>query len=213
MATITNIGKIAYILQNGVWHPLAGMTDTSADFQWTGDHEFDGSVVFDGTSTVNGSLVAKNTLNFFTSSSNRNSAIPSPVNGTIAYVVSDSVVQPQFYYNGQWNIVGSNAYLNEKTSGYTLALDDAGKTFDLNFSSTGTVTIPLNSNVAFPIGSQIAFIRSGAGGVTFAGQTSGLNSVTLLSKNSNKSIAARYSQAVLVKKAENTWYLFGDLTA
>jgi hypothetical protein len=213
MATISNIGKIAYVLNDGVWYPLAGMTDTSADFNWTGTHEFDDSVIFDAATTVNGALVAKNTINYFTSATNRDSAIPSPTNGTLAYVVVNSVLQPQLYYGGQWNVIGSNAYLNEKTSGYTLEIGDAGKTFDLNFSSSGTVTVPLNSNVAFPVGTQIAFIRSGSGGVTFAGEVSGLNSVTLLSKNSNKSISARYTQAILVKKAENTWYLFGDLTA
>lgn len=210
--TISNVGKIAYMYQDGTWYPIAGMTDTSANFVWTGGHEFDGAITIDGASTINGAVTAKNSINYFTSSTNRDAAIPSPQNGTIAYVVSNSVLQPQFYYGGQWNIVGSNALLDEKTTSYTIGLSDAGKTIDLNFSTSGTVTIPLNSNVAFPLGTQLAFVRSGTGAVTFVGQTVGLNSVTILSKNSNKSIAARYTQAVLVKKAENTWYLFGDLT-
>jgi hypothetical protein len=213
MATISNIGKIAYIFNDGVWYPVAGMTDTTANFNWTGDHDFNGAVILDGATTVNGSVVAKNSINFFTSAANRDAAIPTPPNGTVAYVVVNSVAQPQIYFGGQWNIFGNNAYLDEKTSSYTLAMADAGRTIDLNFSTSGTVTVPLNSNVAFPVGTQIAFVRSGAGGVAFAGQVSGLNSVTILSKNNNKSIAARYTQAILVKKAENTWYLFGDLTA
>lgn len=213
MATISNIGKIAYIFNNGVWHPLAGMTDASADFEWTGNHDFESSVDLNGAVTINAGVVAKNSINYFTSATNRNSTIPSPVNGTVAYVVDNNTVQPQIFYNGNWMVFGNNAYLNEKTTSHTLELADAGKTLDLNFSASGTVTVPLNSAVAFPLGTQIAFIRSGTGSVNFAGQVSGLNSVTILSKNSNKTIAARYTQAILVKKAENTWYLFGDLTA
>ena len=210
---ISNIGKVAYIYNNGTWHPIAGMTDTSANFEWSGSHEFDNAVIINGTSTLNGAVTAKNAINFFSNASNRDSAIPTPTNGILALVVNNSVLQPQVFFNGQWNVLGSNAYLNEKTASYTLAIGDAGQTIDLNFSTAGTVTIPLNANAAFPIGAQIAFIRSGAGGVTFVGQTSGQNSVTILSKNNNRSIAARHTQALLVKKAENTWQLFGDLTA
>jgi hypothetical protein len=213
MATISNIGKIAYVYNDGVWHPLAGFTDASADFEWTGNHDFESSVDLNGAVTINAAVTAKNAINHFTSAANRNSAIPSPVNGTMALVVDSNVIQPQIFFNGNWNIIGSNAYLNEKTAAHTLELADAGETLDLNFSAAGNVTIPLNSNVAFPLGTQIAFIRSGTGTVSFVGQTSGQNTVTILSKNSNRSIAARYTQAVIVKKAENTWYLFGDLTA
>lgn len=211
--TISNIGKIAYVYSNGVWHPLSGMTDASADFEWTGNHDFESSVDLNGAVTINGAVIAKNSINYFATSNDRDSALPTPQNGTIAMVVNGSIMQPQFYFGGQWNVYGSNAYLVEKTASHTAELADAGKTLDLNFSSAGTITIPLNSNVAFPVGTQIAFIRSGTGAVSFLGQTSGLNSVTILSKNSNKSIAARYTQAIIVKKAENTWYLFGDLTA
>lgn len=211
--TISNIGKVAYVYHDGTWHPLAGYTDASADFEWTGNHDFESSVDLNGAVTINAAVTAKNSINYFTSAANRNAAIPSPVNGTMALVVDLNVVQPQIFFNGNWTIIGSNAYLNEKTAAHTLELADAGETLDLNFSAAGNVTIPLNSNVAFPIGTQIAFVRSGTGTVSFVGQTVGQNSVTILSKNNSRSIAARYTQAVVVKKAENTWYLFGDLTA
>lgn len=213
MATIGNIGKIAYVYSNGVWHPLAGMTDASADFEWTGDHDFEASVDLNGAVNINGAVVAKNSINYFATAVDRDTAIPTPPVGTMALVVNGSVLQPQFYFGGQWNLFGSNAYLTEKTAAHTLELSDAGKTLDMNLSSAASITIPLNSNVAFPIGTQIAFIQSGTGQVSFVGQTSGLNSVVIQSKNSNKKISSRYTQAILVKKAIDTWYLFGDLAA
>ena len=213
MATFSNIGKIGYIYNNGTWYPLAGTTDQSADFAWTGEHNFSNSVDITGDLTISGALVVDSGLNFFPTSGDRDTAIPAPENGTFALVVGTNAVQPQYYYNGSWRLVGSNAFLVEKTASHTVELADAGKTIEMNLSSSGTITIPVDSVLDFPIGAQIAFIRTGSGEITFAGQTVGAESVSILSKNSNKKIAARYTQAIIVKKAANTWYLFGDLTA
>lgn len=213
MSTFSNVGKTAYIFNNGVWYPLAGITDASANYSWTGDHSFSDNVTLSGETLINGNLKIDAALNFFTSASARDTALPSPDNGTVALVVVDGVVRLQHYHNGAWRIFGSNAFLVSKTASYTLQLIDAGTTIQMNSSNDTTITIPLDSSVNFPIGSQIAFVRAGTGNVTFAGATSGLGSVTILSKNSNKKIAAQYTQAIIVKQAANSWYLFGDLTA
>lgn len=213
MSNFSNVGKIGYIYNNGTWYPLAGMTDQTANFDWTGDHTFGGDLEISGASVIGGDLLLTAPLNFFATEQERDSAIPSPTNGAFAMVVGINAIQPQFYYNGQWRLFGSNAFLVEKTSSHTIAITDAGKTIEMNLSSSGTVSIPVDSAVNFPVGSQIAFIRTGPGEITFSGQTVGAESVTILSKNSNKRIAARYTQAIIVKKAANSWYLFGDLTA
>lgn len=213
MATFSNIGKIGYIYNNGTWYPLAGTTDQSANFSWTGEHSFANSVDITGDLNISGALVLDSGLNFFATDTERDAALPAPENGTFALVVGVNAVQPQYYYNGAWRLIGSNAFLLEKTASHTVELADAGKTLEMNLSSSGTITIPVDSALDFPIGAQIAFIRTGSGEITFAGQTVGAESVSILSKNSNKKIAARYTQAIIVKKAANTWYLFGDLTA
>lgn len=213
MATFSNIGKTAYIFNNGVWYPLAGITDASANYSWTGTHSFSDDVTVNAEALFTGHVTVDAPFNFFTSAANRDSTLPSPDNGTIALVVVGSTVQLQHYHNGAWRIFGSNAFLTQKTASYTVALVDAGTTIEMNASTNTTVTIPVDSNVNFPIGTQIAFIRTGTGGVTFAGQTVGAETVNILSKNSNKRIAAQYTQAIIVKRAANTWYLFGDLTA
>jgi hypothetical protein len=213
MATFSNVGKTAYVFNNGTWHPLAGITDASANYSWTGTHDFADSVTMSGDVTIDGAITIDAPLNFFATTSERDTALPSPENGTFALVVGTNAVQPQYYYNGSWRVIGSNAFMVEKTASHTLELVDAGKTIEMNLSSSGSVTIPVDSNLDFPIGAQVAFIRTGAGEITFTSQTVGAETVSILSKNSNKKIAARYTQAILVKKAANTWYLFGDLTA
>jgi hypothetical protein len=211
MTTISNIGRIAYIYDQATetWHPVAGMTDASADFTWSGDHAFTtaGKVAFAGPVT------AAAGINSFVSIADRTDKIPSPSNGAIAAVVVSGVLQLQYYYNGAWRLFTDNSYLEEKTTSFTISAVDAGKTLDVNSASAVIITVPLDSAVNLPIGTQMAFIQAGTGQVSFAAGSSGGTTVSLLSKNSNKKIASRYSQAILVKKATNTWYLMGDLTA
>lgn len=92
---------------------------------------------------------------------------------------------------------------------YTLVATDAENVVTLNNIAAITVTVPPNSSVAFPLWTEIEFIQTGAGQVTFA-QGSG---VSILSENSNKKIAAQYGAASLVKIGTNTWVLVGRLTA
>jgi hypothetical protein len=215
MSTISNIGKIAYIYDEALdtWHPVAGMTDTSADFSWTGEHSFSEEVVINNSLDVNGNILVKGSLNYFGSAALRDSAIPSPSDGAFALVSVSGSIQLQTYSNGSWRIVGSNAFLLNRAASYTLAMSDGGRTLDFASSSPMTVTIPVNSVVAFPIGTQIAFIQSGTGQISFVGATVGLETATILSKNNNKRTATQYTQSILVKRDTNSWYLFGDLTA
>ncbi len=215
MSTISNVGKIAYIYDQAsdTWHPVAGMTDTSANFSWTGEHSFSQEAVFSSSVDIIGNLFLKGSLNYFSSEAARDVAIPSPVDGDFALVSVSGSIQQQHYSNGAWRVSGSNAFLVPKTASYTLTTADAGKTLDFGSTSAMVLTIPTNSNVAFPIGTQIAFIQSGTGQITFSGQSSGGETVTILSKNNNKKTATQYTQSILVKKDTNSWYLFGDLTA
>lgn len=97
---------------------------------------------------------------------------------------------------------------------YTFVLGDgsaAGGNPLITFgsSSATTVTVPPNSSVAFPVGTQIDCLQLGSGKVTLA-QGSG---VTINSKGTNKAISAQYVAVSLVKTATDTWVLVGDLIA
>jgi hypothetical protein len=98
---------------------------------------------------------------------------------------------------------------NRQTASYTLVLSDADKLVEMNVGSANNLTVPLNSSVAFPTGTQILLAQYGAGQTTIVA-TSG---VTIRSNGAKLKLNAQYSGATLVKIAENEWYLFGDIAS
>jgi len=94
-------------------------------------------------------------------------------------------------------------------STYNFILTDSHKTVMLIDGSSVAARIPLNSAVAFPIGTRIEIIQEGAGQITVQGTTAG---VTLNSSGGMTKLAAQYAQATILKTATDTWYLFGDIT-
>jgi hypothetical protein len=101
----------------------------------------------------------------------------------------------------------ANLTLNAQTgTTYTLVLTDATKLVTLDNASPITVTVPTNTSVAFPTGSQINLVQKGVGSVTVTGDTG----VTV---NATPSLITRaqWSAATLIKIDTNTWILLGDL--
>ena len=92
---------------------------------------------------------------------------------------------------------------------YTLALADAGRLVDLNNASSITMTVPPNSSVAFPVGTRINILQSGAGQVTIAAGAG----VTINSKGAALKITGQWSAATLIQRSANTWVLIGDIAA
>lgn len=96
---------------------------------------------------------------------------------------------------------------NTQTGSYTLVLDDRGKVIDVNSSGAATISVPLESSVAFADGATIVVVRRGAGEVTI----SGVSGVTVNSEDSKARIRSRYTGAALIKTGTNTWTLLGSL--
>ena len=92
---------------------------------------------------------------------------------------------------------------------YTLALTDDGKIVEMNNASANTLTVPPNSSVAFPVGSQILVLQTGAGQTTLAAGAG----VTINSKDGNLKLSAQWCAATLIKRASDTWVVVGDLSA
>lgn len=95
-----------------------------------------------------------------------------------------------------------------QTVSYTLALTDVATIQKCLSASTITVTIPLNSVVAFPINTEIVLARYGAGAVSVAA-TGG---VTIYSSDSKKSINKQYEAVTLKKISVDEWLLIGSLS-
>lgn len=99
--------------------------------------------------------------------------------------------------------------LNTQTgTSYTLVLADVARVITLNNASSITLTVPQNSSVAFPTGTQIVLIQLGAGQVTVGGA-----GVTLRSNGSKLKLTGQYAVASLLKINTDEWVLFGNLSA
>lgn len=92
---------------------------------------------------------------------------------------------------------------------YTLALTDVAKVVSLTNAAAITLTVPENSSVAFPIGTQILLYQGGAGQVTITPA----GSVTVRSEGSKLKIIDQYAVAGLLKLATDEWVAFGNLEA
>jgi hypothetical protein len=97
---------------------------------------------------------------------------------------------------------------------YTFVLTDANNTIvELNNASAITATIPLNSSVAFPIGSQIQLLQTGAGRVSVAVTAGVVLNVSPSAGTNLGKLRAQWSFATLIKRNTDTWVLVGDVTA
>lgn len=89
--------------------------------------------------------------------------------------------------------------VSTQTANYTLVLGDAASTLRMNVATANTLTIPPNSSVAFPIGSEVEVIQAGAGLTTItAGAGVTLNTPSAAS-------TAQHQRCFLRKTATDTW--------
>jgi hypothetical protein len=94
-----------------------------------------------------------------------------------------------------------------KTSGYTLALADAGKHISI---TTGGITIPANSSVAFPVGTAIVIYNDSSSTQTIAITTDTLRQAG--TANTGTRTLAQRGLATCVKVASTTWVVSGSVT-
>ena len=106
------------------------------------------------------------------------------------------------------NDARQNLTLNAQTgTTYTLVLTDNGRLVTLSNAAAITLTVPLNSSVAFATGAVINIQQIGAGQVTVAGAAG----VTVTGTGTK--LRTQYSAAALVKTGTDSWTLIGDLSA
>lgn len=119
----------------------------------------------------------------------------------------DSISTEEIYTAAEVDALRKIVVLQSYTANTTLALTDAGKTLLASHATALSITVPPESSVAFPVGTFINVIATGAGAVTFVeGST-----VTINSEGNFLEIAAQNAAATLVKTDTNVWYLMGRL--
>lgn len=119
----------------------------------------------------------------------------------------------QYEYNAgsdatpNWQPLSQSIFaFNTQAASYTLVAADAGKIIELNNAGAVNLTVPLNSSVAFPVGTSITFAQYGVGQITVVA-TGG---VTLRPTTPAKT-AYQYAMGTIVKRATDEWYLAGNL--
>jgi hypothetical protein len=105
--------------------------------------------------------------------------------------------------------VPSITTISGKTASYALSsLAERDTIIEINNAAATTLTIPADSSVNFPVGTTLDIIQTGAGQITVAGAVG----VTVNATPGLK-LRTQWSSATLLKRAANTWLVYGDLTA
>lgn len=97
---------------------------------------------------------------------------------------------------------------NAQTATYTLVLSDASDIIEMNVGSANNLTVPLNSSVAFPVGTTLTVLQTGTGQTTI-NPTGGVT----INGTPGLKLRAQWSSATLIKRATDTWVAIGDLSA
>ena len=105
--------------------------------------------------------------------------------------------------------VPSRTPIVQKTASYELStLTHRDSLIEVSSASATTLTIPLDATVNYPVGTTVDILQTNTGQVTIAGAAG----VTVNSTPGLK-LRTRWSSATLMKRAANTWVVYGDLTA
>jgi hypothetical protein len=98
--------------------------------------------------------------------------------------------------------------LNTQTANYTLVLTDANKVVEMNNASARTITVPPNTDVAFPTGTIVELCNINTGLVSVVAGSG----VTVRSVGSFLDLDGQWATASLRKRATNEWVLTGEIT-
>jgi hypothetical protein len=97
---------------------------------------------------------------------------------------------------------------NAQAASYTLVIADKNKIVEMGVGSANDLTVPPNSSVAFPIGSQIQVLQTGTGKTRIlAGAGVTVNATP------GVYLRAQWSGVTLLKRASDVWVATGDLSA
>lgn len=100
--------------------------------------------------------------------------------------------------------------INSQSGNYTLASTDQYQVLVITTNaSTKTVSIPTDATYAFPNGTAITILNTGAGLLTINAVTSGTTTVTSAGATSASPTVAQYKAAVAIKTATNAWTVVG----
>jgi hypothetical protein len=97
--------------------------------------------------------------------------------------------------------------INAQTTGYTLALSDAGRLVTVTTTTGVNILIPPVASVSWPTGTHVDVLRLGTGPVTVTGATG-----VTVNATPGTSLRAIYSAATCIHYEGDQWVVVGDLS-
>ncbi len=186
---------------------LTGNTFSIADGAITSAKIADGTIV-DGD--INASAeIAQSKISGLTSALGDKAPLASPTfTGTVTVAASGIA-----FTDGTQTKEGvpSRTPIVQKTASYELStLTHRDSMIEVDSTSGTTITIPTDATLNYPIGTTIDILQTNTGQVTIAAATPG---TTTVNSTPGLKLRTRWSSCTLMKRAANTWVVFGDLTA
>jgi hypothetical protein len=180
-----------------LWSTLTNGNGTLFFGQTSGSASISNGTGFSGTlNLANGAGTSSKTINIGASSTAGTTNINIGSNAGATSVVN---------INGRLN---NPVVTNAQAASYTTVLADAGALIEMNNGSANNLTVPLNATVAYPTGTQINILQTGAGQTTVVA-TGGVT----INATPGLKLRAQWSSATLIKRGTDTWVLVGDLSA
>lgn len=150
-----------------------------------------------GTATEN--IVARVTDGSLILGNDSNTGELLQVNGDIK-ITGDIILQGR--------TLGHASVSTSSATNYTFALTDAENTVIRSNSTSGTVVLPTNANVAFATGTTLTVIFTGTGDLAWDQQSG----VTVRSRDGALAFRGQYAAAAAIKIGTDEWVITGDLT-
>lgn len=123
----------------------------------------------------------------------------------------DKALDARVEFDGaSWAVVETTQAVVPTTASRTLGLPDAGAYLLVDSLADLTITVPAESGVDFPVGTDIALEQHGAGAITL-GVESGVT--VNVAAGFELKTGGQYAVVRLKKVAADTWTLFGNLEA
>lgn len=153
-----------------------------------------------GTTTLVATAVASGTL-----------TLPA-ITDTVVALTATQTLTNKTLTSPTINDAKQNVTLNAQTgTTYTTVLADNGKLVTLSNASPITLTVPLNSSVAYATGAIINVQQIGAGQVTIEG-ASGVTLTSTGATATTPKTRAQYSAASIIKTGTDSWTVVGDIS-
>ena len=148
------------------------------------------------------------------------SKVNAVANTELAFWTADGVIDgaPEMLWDGSalavdGEVVSNWTFNAQVGTTYTAALTDRGRIVTMNNVAANTFTIPDDTAVNFPIGTEIRVLQIGAGATSIAGSAGG-GGVTLNGILAGTgALTGQWDEVRLYKAAADTWYATGDIGA